>query len=137
LFASAFLPAKKRSPDKVKVIEAENINGELDSLYIRDTGMQKRYANVSIRSILLNILRINSGLISFIMGHRKFKATNISRNNSVLFFLQLNSLPELFCSNIDHQMVIFNLIFESCLGLKTYVFSSSGYFLEMHIFRNI
>jgi hypothetical protein len=55
------------------------MNGEEDSLYMNETGRQKRYANVSIRSILLNILKINIGLISFIIGIQEFQATNINR----------------------------------------------------------
>jgi hypothetical protein len=81
LFASAFLPARKKSPDKAKVIVADNINGEIDSLYNIETGKQNRNAQVSIRSILLKILKIKSGFISFIIEIPGFKATNISRNN--------------------------------------------------------
>jgi hypothetical protein len=72
LSASAFLPVRKKSPEIVRDNEAENRKGERGSLYISETGMQNRYANVSISSILLNILRINSGFINFITGVREF-----------------------------------------------------------------
>jgi hypothetical protein len=70
---SESLPARKKSPDKAKDIAADNKKGDVASLYIKETGKQKRQANVSIRSILLNILKINSGLISFITGVRELR----------------------------------------------------------------
>jgi hypothetical protein len=39
---SVFLPARKKSPDKANDIEAENIKGDMASLYITATGKQKR-----------------------------------------------------------------------------------------------
>jgi hypothetical protein len=86
LFASPFLPARKNRPDRANVIQEENKKGDEDSLYNNETGRQKRNAKVSIRSILLSILKINSGLISFIMEIPEFKATNIIRNNLFGFY---------------------------------------------------
>lgn len=87
LSASAFLPARKNSPDRANVKQEDRTKGERDSLYNNDTGRQNRNAKVSIRSILLSILKINSGLISFIIEIPEFKATNIIRNYWFAFYL--------------------------------------------------
>jgi len=51
-------------------IAADHMKGSGVSLYIIDTGRQNKNANVSMNSMVLRILKICNGLISFINMER-------------------------------------------------------------------
>jgi hypothetical protein len=74
---------------RIKVIEADQMKGVGDSLYMNTTGRQNRYDIVSIKRIIPSILKINKGLISFIFRSKSFAGTNIVRINFVMDHLLL------------------------------------------------
>jgi hypothetical protein len=66
-------------PDNSIVMPAESRNGEYGSLYINETGKHRRNVNVSIRRMVLSILKISNGLISF-MGIGKSSECKYNQN---------------------------------------------------------
>jgi hypothetical protein len=68
--------------DSIVVMAAEYRNGSGDSLYIKTTGKHKRNEIVSNKRIVLSILMMINGLISFIVCYKCSKITIV--NNSAL-----------------------------------------------------
>ena len=76
---SAFLPMILSKPASRAVAAADKMKGLAGSLYINATGRQVMKNPASSRTIVLKILEIFGGLISF-TGARLFDGTKLRRN---------------------------------------------------------
>jgi hypothetical protein len=98
LLISALRAIVKKITARRSVTPAEYRNGRADSLYMILTGRHKRKEILSIKRIVLSILMMINGLISFIVGYKCSKITIV--NNYALYPVVKNYMLYYFFSNV-------------------------------------